>query len=104
MLKKLLLAAAALAVSAPALAGPHGKHFDRRDFDRGHRHVVVHRPVHVVHRPVHVYRPAPVVHHYYHRPAPQPVVVYQHSHADAGALLFGAVLGAAIVHHVVTGY
>lgn len=104
MLKKLILATAALAVSVPAFAGPHGKQVDRRHFDRGQRHVVVHKPVHVVHRPVHVYRPAPVVHHYYHRPAPQPVVVHHHSHANPGALLFGAVLGAAIVHHVVTGY
>jgi hypothetical protein len=110
MLKKLILAAAALAVSAPALAGPHGKQVDRRHFDRGHshapayghRHVVVHRPVRVVHRPV--YRPAPVVHHYYHRPAPRPVVVHHYPHANPGALLVGAVLGAAIVHHVVTGY
>lgn len=103
MLKKLLLAAAALALSVPAFAGPHGKHVVRH-VERGHRHVVVHKPVHVVHRPVHVYRPAPVVHHYYHRPAPRPVVVHHQSHPNAGALLVGAVLGAAIVHHVVTGY
>jgi hypothetical protein len=104
MFKKLILAVAALAVSAPALA------------DRGHgpkhRHVVVHKPVHVVHRPVHVYRPvhvhrpAPVVHHYYHRPAPapRPVVVYQHSHVNPMAVFAGALIGAAIVHHAVTGY
>jgi hypothetical protein len=104
MLKKLILAAAALAVSVPALAGPHGKQFERRHFDRGHRHVVVHKPVHVVHRPVHVYRPAPVVHHYYHRPAPRPVVVHQYAHPNPVAVLAGAVIGAAIVHHVVTGY
>lgn len=112
MLKKLILAATALAVSAPVLAGPHGKQVDRRHYDRGHshapayghRHVVVHRPVHVVHRPVYVHRPARVVHHYYHRPAPRPVVVHHHSHADPVALFAGAMIGAAIVHHVVTGY
>ena len=115
MFKNLLLAAAALAVSAPALAGPHDKHAGARHFDRGYshghghaygrRHIVVHRPVHVVHRPLHVYRPAPVVHHYYHRPAPrQVVVVERHSHVNPAAVLVGAVIGAAIVHHAVTGY
>jgi hypothetical protein len=55
----------------------------------------------------HYYRPAPrpVVHHVYHRPAPRPVyVVQQHHHVNPVAVLAGAVIGAAIVHHVVTGY
>jgi hypothetical protein len=93
MLKKLALAAAALIFAAPALA-------DHRHRDQyrghGHRHVVVHKPHYVVrHRPVIV-----------HRPAPRPVyVVQQHHHpVSPVAVLAGAVIGAAIVHHVVTGY
>jgi hypothetical protein len=97
--KKLAVLIAALAVSAPALAD--------RGHHRGHGHAVRH--YHVQHRPV--------VHHYHYRPAPRPVYVvhqprpvyhysqphYSHPHTGA-ALLVGAVLGAAIVHHVVTGY
>lgn len=90
--KKLAVLIAALAVSAPALA------------DRGHRD---HRQVnhyYVKHRPV--------VHHYHYRPAPrrvvvvhQPQPVYHYSHPHTGAaILVGAVLGAAIVHHAITGY
>jgi hypothetical protein len=83
---------AAAAVSAPALAD-HGH--------RGYGYYVHHRPV-VQH---YYYRP-------YYRPAPRPVYVvqqprpvYQYSHPHAGAaLLVGAVLGAAIVHHAITGY
>jgi hypothetical protein len=101
MLKKLILAATGLALSAPVLA-------DRghRDYRHGHdRRVVVHER-HVQHRPVVVhqyYRPAPrpvyVVRH-----APPPPVVYHRSHSNAGAaLLVGAILGGAIVHSVVTG-
>jgi hypothetical protein len=100
--KKIAVLAAALAVSAPALA------------DRGHRdyyrhgHRVVHQHHYVAHRPV--------VHHYYYRPvyrpAPRPVYVvhqpppvYHYSHPHTGAaILVGAVLGAAIVHHAITGY
>ena len=109
MFKKIALVTAALAVSAPAFAdGGHRGH--------GHvRHVVVHKPHYVVHRPAvvhrgvvhHYYRPAPrpVVHHVYHRPAPRPVyVVERHNHVNPVAVLAGAVIGAAIVHHVVTGY
>jgi hypothetical protein len=94
--KKIAVLAAALAVSAPAFA------------DRGHRdHRHVHH-YHVKHRPV--------VHHYHYRPvyrpAPRPVYVvhqprpvYHYSHPHTGAaLLVGAVLGAAIVHHAITGY
>jgi hypothetical protein len=104
MLKKLILAAAGitagLAMSVPAFA------------DNGYRgHRQHHRP-HVVHRPVIVHRPA-VVHHYY-RPAPRPVYVVHrapppppvyvhHSHSHAGpALLFGALVGAAVVHSVLS--
>jgi len=106
MFKKLAVLLAALAVSAPALADRgHRGH----GHGHGHRHVVVHKPHYVVHhRPVvrHVYhRPAPVVHHVYHRPAPRPVyVVERHNHVNPVAVLAGAVIGAAIVHHVVTGY
>ena len=112
MFKKLAVLAAALAVSAPALADRG--HGNGRGYAYGHGHgrphqtVVVHkvhRPVHVVHQPVQVvHQPVRVVHHY-HRPAPQPVyVVKQHYHADPLALLAGAVIGAAIVHSAVTHY
>jgi len=103
MLKKLILAATGLALTAPAFAGDRGH--------RGHGHdrrVVVHER-YVVQRPV-------VVHQYY-RPAPRPVyvvrhapppppVVYHSSHSNAGpALVVGAILGAAIVHSVISsGY
>jgi hypothetical protein len=109
MLKRIAVLAAALAVSAPALAD-RGSH--RGGHGHGHRHVVVHKPHYVVqHRPVVVHRApvvvhrAPVVHHVYHRPAPRPVVVVErHNHVNPVALLAGAVIGAAVVHHVVTGY
>jgi hypothetical protein len=69
MFKKLVLAAAALAISAPVLADPHRKSFDRRHVDRGNHHG--HRPVvRHAHRPV-VVMPPPRV--YY---APPPRVVY----------------------------
>jgi hypothetical protein len=95
MLKKLILAATGLALSAPVLAD-HG-HGDYRGYGHGKR-IVVQRPVYVQH-----YRPAPrpvyVVRH-----APPPPVVYHQSHSNAGAaLLVGAILGGAIVHSVVTG-
>jgi len=88
MLKKLAVLAAALAVSAPAFAD--------RGY-RGHR-VVVHQPYYVVHRPV--------VRPYYYRPAPRPVVVVHRPQPvyPAAALLVGAVIGAAIVHHATIGY
>ncbi len=95
----LAVLAAALVVSAPALAdrGPH----------RDHRYVQYY---HVKHRPV--------VHHYHYRPAPLPrrvvvhapppppaVVYHQQVHPrDGAAIVVGAVLGAAILHHVITGY
>ena len=111
MLKKLILAATGIALSAPVLAG---------DWNRGHGHghgnghAYGHAKRHVVHERYVVHRPA-VVHHYY-RPAPRPVyvvrhapppppVVVHHSHSNAGpALLVGAILGAAVVHSVITGY
>jgi hypothetical protein len=69
MLKKLILAAAALAVSAPVLADPHRKQIERSRFDRGHHYG--HRPVvRHVHRPV-VVMPPPRVFY-----APPPRVVY----------------------------
>jgi hypothetical protein len=96
MLKKLTILAAALAVSAPAFADRGHRGHDRHD-----RRVVVHKHHYVQHRP------APVVHHYY-RPAPRPVVVVQqrpHYNPNGAALVVGAVLGAAIVHSVITsGY
>lgn len=66
MLKKLLLAAAGLALAAPALAdGWHRGHYKPRYEPRHVRHY---------HPPVVVYRPAPVVYHYrpyyYYHPAP----------------------------------
>ena len=103
MLKKVALAAAALVIAAPALADHrHRDHYR----GHGHRHFVAHQPHYVVHhRPVVVHRPAPVVHHLYHRPAPRPVYVVQHhNHVNPVAVLAGAVIGAAIVHHAVTGY
>ena len=103
MLKnKLILAAVGLALSAPALADRG--HRDHRSHGHGYGHerrIVVHER-HVVQRPV-------VVHHYY-RPAPRPVYVVQqpapvYHHSNAGpALVVGAILGAAIVHSVMTGY
>ncbi|MDQ5848282.1 MAG: YppG family protein [Pseudomonadota bacterium] len=104
MLKKLAVAVAAIVVSAPAFA-------DRDHRDRGNGHKAKH---YVVHQ--HYHQPRPVVHHYYYRPAPaqrvvyyppqpvyhQPQPVYYHPHPNAGAaLVVGAVLGAAIAHHVV---
>ena len=69
----------------------------------------------MVHKHHYVAAPAGVGVHHYYRPAPRPVyvvrhappppaVVYHQSHSNAGAaLLVGAILGAAIVHSVVTG-
>ena len=97
MMKKIAILAAALAVSAPAFAD--------RGHGRGHGHAFGHAPrTVVVQQPRYVvYRPAPVVRHVVYRPAPQPVVVYQRSEPLL-PLLAGAVIGAAIVHHAVTGY
>ncbi len=108
MLKKLTILAAALAVSAPAFADRGHRGHDRHDrhdrydrYDRYERRVIVHKHHYVQHRP------ARVVHHYY-RPAPRPVVVMQqrpHYNPNGAALVVGAVLGAAIVHSVITsGY
>ena len=96
MLKKLLLAAAGLALSVPAFADRgHRGH----GYGHGHGHrVVVHRPA-VVH---HYYRPAPRPVYVVHRaPPPPPVYVHHHSHAGP-ALLFGAIVGAAVVHSVLS--
>ena len=107
MLKKLILSLAGIALSAPVLAG---------DWNRGngHGHAYGHAKRVVVQERYVVHRPA-VVHHYY-RPAPRPVYVVRHApppppvvvhrtHSNAGpALIFGAILGAAVAHSVITGY
>ena len=97
MLKKIAVIAAALAVSAPAFADRGHGHGHGHAYGHAHRTVVVQQPRYVV------YRPAPVVRHVVYRPAPQPVVVY-HRAEPILPLLAGAVIGAAIVHHAVTGY
>ena len=99
MMKKLILAVTGLALTAPAFAD-HGR---GHGYGHGHdRRVVVHERV-VVQRPVYVRE--------YYRPAPRPVYVVQqpapvYHHSNAGpALVVGAILGAAIVHSVITsGY
>ena len=100
MLKKLILAATGLALTAPAFAD-HGNR--GHGYGYGHDHRVVVHERYVVQRPVVVreyYRPRPV---YVVRQAPPPPVVYQ-SHSNAGpALVVGAILGAAIVHSVISG-
>jgi hypothetical protein len=105
MLKKLAVLAAALAVSAPALADRGADRGRGHAYGHGypHRTVVVHKqPRYVVHRP------APrVVHHYHYRPAPAPRPVYvveQRNHVHPVAFLAGAIIGAAIVHSAVTHY
>ncbi len=73
-MKKLLIAAAALLISAPAFADRdhgHHKHWKHHDFRHHHSHaprvVVVPRPVYVQPAPVYYYsRPAPV----YYPPVP----------------------------------
>ncbi len=103
MFKKLAVLAAALVVSAPALAD-RGHNYGRghaygHGYGHPHRTVVVHRPHYVVHRP------ARVEHHYHYRPAPRPVyVVERHNHVNPVAFLAGAIIGAAIVHHAATNY
>ena len=110
MMKKLILAAAGLALSAPVLADQG--HRNNRGHGYGHdRHVVVHkhhyvqhRPAPVDHAPVYHYRPAPRPVYVVRHAPPPPAVVYHQSHSNAGAaLLVGAILGGAIVHSVVTG-
>jgi len=83
----LAVLAATAAVSAPAFAdrGHYRDHY--RGYGNGHR-VVVQRPA-VVHR--------------YYRPAPRPAYVVERPRYDGVALLAGAVIGAAIVHHAITG-
>ena len=101
MLKKTLLAAALTALSGAALANP--PHWAPAHGYRAHQapyyqpqvryYPVAPRPVYVVQRPVYV-APRPV----YVAPAP---VVYA-PHPDAGAILFGALLGGVIAHQIVT--
>ena len=100
MLKKLAILIAAAAVSAPAFAD------SGHDNGRSYGHAYGHAPRAIVHQQHVVHRPVRVVHqHHYYRPAPQPVyVVERHNHVNPVAFLAGAVIGAAIVHHAVTGY
>jgi hypothetical protein len=75
-MKKLLIAAAVLLISAPAFADRdhghdkhHWKHHNsRHHYDHGPRVVVVPRPVYVQPAPIYYSRPAPV--YYYAPPAP----------------------------------
>ena len=103
MLAKKITASIAVLIAAAAVSAPAFADRGHRDHYRGSHRVVVHKPHYVVHRPVRVVRqPVRVVHHY--RPAPRPVYVVERPHYNGAALLVGAVIGAAIVHHAVTGY
>ena len=100
MLKKSLVAAALITLSGAALAQPphwapaHGWRAKQAPV----RHYVAHRPV-VVH---HYYRPAPRPVYVVHRAPPPPVYVH-HARSDAApALLFGAIVGAAVMHSVLS--
>ena len=100
MLKKTLVTIALAALSGTALAHPpewapaHGYRAQQtyryqpqvRYYAAAPRPVYVARPVYLAPRPVYV-APAPVVY------APHP---------DAGAILFGALLGGIIAHQIVT--
>ena len=109
MLKKLILAATGLALTAPAFADHgHRGHGHGYGYGYGHGHGYGHDRRVVVHERYVVQRPV-VIPEYYYRPAPRPVYVVQpepvYHHPNAGpALIVGAVLGAAIVHSVMTGY
>ena len=91
MFKKLILAAAALALSAPVLADPHRKHsrFERYDHGRHHhRHYHPHRPIVVMPPPRVYYAPPPRV---YYAPVYRPAPVYvappvYHSPAPYGGI------------------
>src|SRR5262245_5813324 len=103
MLKKALLATALIGASSAALANPphwapaygyRAKHYSAPvRYYPAPRPVYVARAVYVAPRPVYV-APRPV----YVAPAP---VVYA-PHPDAGAILFGALLGGVIAHQIVT--
>ena len=100
----LAVLAAAATVSAPAFAD-RGHRGHGNGHGNGHR-VVVHKHHYVQHRPVvrHYYRPAPRPVYVVRHAPPPPPVVYHSAHSNAGpALVVGAILGAAIVHSVVTG-
>jgi hypothetical protein len=104
MLKKTLVAVALTAASGAALANP--PHWAPAHGYRAHHYQpqvryypVVQGPVYVAPRPVYVARPVYVS----PRPvyvAPAPVVYAPHP--DAGAILFGALLGGVIAHQIVT--
>ena len=97
MLKKLILATAGLAVTVPALAD-NGYH-------RGHYKRVVVQERYVVQRPVvvqHYYRPAPRPVYVVHRAPPPPVYVVHPARVDPVPVIFGAIVGAAVVHSVLS--
>ncbi len=101
--RKLAVLVAAVAVSAPALAERghrdhrHVQHYPAKHHPVAQRGVVHHAAVH------HYYRPAPRQVVVVHRPAP--VVYHQVSRPHTGAaIVFGAILGAAIAHTVITAY
>jgi len=84
LLRKLVLAAAALIVSAPVLADPHWR--DRDEWrERRFEH--------------HYY---PRYHHYpqYYRPSPRVVVVERPVYPAGVGIILGAVAGAVIVHEL----
>jgi hypothetical protein len=100
MLKKTLIAAALVAASGTALANPpgwapaYGYRAHHAYYEPHARYyAVAPRPVYVAPRPVYVAsRPVYV--------APAPVVYAPHP--DAGAILFGALLGGVIAHEIVS--
>jgi len=100
MLKKSLVAAALLTLSGAALAQPphwapaHGWRAKHAPV----RHYVAPRPA-VVH---HYYRPAPRPVYVVHRAPPPPPAVVHHHHSHAVPVLFGALVGAAVVHSVLS--
>ena len=100
MLKKLILAIAGLALTAPAFADRGHGHGHGYGHGYGHKHRVVVHERHVVHHPVyvrHYYRPAPRPVYVVRHAPPPPVVVHHHSNPHAGAaLLVGAIVGASL--------
>jgi len=109
MLKKLILATAGLSagltLSIPAFAD--GGHPGRGHAYGHYKHRVVVHERHVVHRPAvvhHYYRPAPRPVYVVHRAPPPPPAVVHHQvvHSHAVPVLFGALVGAAVVHSVLS--
>jgi hypothetical protein len=100
MLKKLILAAAGLtaglALSVPAFADPGHRGYYAKPRVVVHERYVVQRPVVVRH----YYRPAPRPVYVVHRAPPPPPVYVHPAYVDPAPLIFGAILGAAVVHGV----